>query len=351
MRRPALLLTALCAIALVLPSFSPAQDPPLQGLDDYITKAMQDWEVPGLALAVVKNDAVVLAKGYGVRKLGETTPVNEKTLFAIGSSSKAFTAASLAMLVDDGKIKWDDPATKYLPGFQLYDPYATHELTVRDLLAHRCGLDRGDLMWYGSGYGRQEVLRRIRYLKPSSSFRSKFGYQNIMFLAAGQILPTVAGKTWDEFVKDRIFKPLGMTASNTSTEALSGQDNVATPHDKVEEKIEPIPWRNIDNIGPAGSINSNVVDMAQWVRLQLGEGVYNKQRLLSSGSVSEMHMPQTIIRLEGTQAKLNPETHFMAYGLGWMLQDYRGKKLVQHGGNIDGMSALVAMIPEEKLGL
>lgn len=328
-----------------------AQDPPLAGLDDHITKTMQDWEVPGLALAVVKNDAIVLARGYGVRKLGETVPVNEKTLFAIGSASKAFTAALIAMLVDDGKIKWDDPVTKYLGGFQLYDPYVTRELTVRDLLCHRCGLDRGDLLWYGSAYSRDEVLQRIRYLKPGSSFRSKFGYQNIMFLAAGQILPSVVKKSWDEFVKERIFTPLGMTASNTSTLALSGQENVATPHDKVEDKLEPIPWRNIDNVGPAGSINSNVVDMAQWVRLQLGEGTYNKQRLLSSGAIKEMHTPQTIMRLEGTAAKLNPETHLMAYGLGWVLQDYRGKKIVQHGGNIDGMSALVAMIPEEKLGL
>jgi CubicO group peptidase (beta-lactamase class C family) len=328
-----------------------AQETLLTGFDDYVNKAIKDWEVPGLAIAIIKNDAVILAKGYGVRKLGEQTPVNEKTLFAIGSCSKAFTAASLAMLSDEGKIKWDDPATKYLSGFQLYDPYVTREMTVRDLLSHRLGLERGDLMWYGSDYNRDEIIRRVRYLKPAWSMRSRFGYQNIMFLAAGQIIPSVTGKSWDDFARERIFNPLGMTATNTSITALKSADNVATPHDKFDEKVQPISWRNIDNIGPAGSINSNVTDMAEWVRLQLGGGKYKNEQLISSGAVKEMHMPQTVIRIEGIAEKMNPETHFMNYGFGWFLQDYRGRKVVQHGGNIDGMSALVAMMPEEKLGL
>ena len=328
-----------------------AQEAPLQGFDDYINKALKDWEVPGLAIAVIKNDNLVLAKGYGVRKLGEQTPVNERTLFAIGSASKAFTAASLAMLVDEGKIKWDDPATNHLKGFQLFDPYVTRETTVRDLLCHRLGFERGDLLWYGSDYDRDEILRRVRYLRPSWSVRSRFGYQNIMFLAAGQIIPAATGKPWDDFVRQRIFTPLGMTSTTTSITALRNADNAATPHTKIDDRVQVIPWRNIDNIAPAGSINSNVVDMAQWVRLQLGEGSYQSERLLSSGAVKEMHMSQTVIRLEGPNEKLNPETHFMNYGLGWFLQDYRGRKVVQHGGNIDGMSALVAMIPEEQLGL
>jgi CubicO group peptidase (beta-lactamase class C family) len=322
--------------------------------DDYVNKALKDWGVPGVAIAIIKDDRVVLAKGFGVRELNKPAPVDEHTLFAIGSSSKAFTAASMAMLVDEGKLKWDDPATKYLPGFQLFDPYSTRELTITDLLSHRSGLTRGDMLWYASAYDRNEVLRRVRYLKPSWSLRSRYGYQNIMFLAAGQIIPSITGKTWDEFIRDRIFTPLNMKSSTTSIKAFAAPTNVAnvaTPHSKIDDRIQAISWRNIDNIAPAGSINSNVTDMAQWVRLQLGGGLYQNQRLLSAAAVKEMQTPQTIIRLEGMQTSLYPEAHFLTYGLGWFLSDYRGKKVVEHGGAIDGMRAEVAMIPEEKLGL
>ncbi|HET9529596.1 MAG TPA: serine hydrolase, partial [Blastocatellia bacterium] len=341
----------LLLVVMMSAQFARAQEAALQGFDDYVNKAMRDWEVPGLAIAIVKDDKVLLARGYGVRKHGEATPVDEKTLFAIGSSSKAFTAAALAMLVDQNKVKWDDPAINHLPGFQLFDPYATRELTIKDLLSHRSGLERGDLMWYGSSFSRDEILQRVRHLKPSWSFRSRFGYQNIMYLAAGQTVAKVTGKTWDDFIRERIFNPLGMASSSTTITAFNPTSNVATPHAKIENKVRPIAWRNIDNIAPAGSINSNVVDMAQWVRLHLNQGKIKGEQLISSGSIKEMHMPQTIIRLEGIQEKLNPETHFMTYGLGWFLQDYRGRKVVQHGGNIDGMTALVAMMPEEGLGL
>jgi len=337
----------------VLVAFLPVygQEAPLNGFDDYVNKALREWEVPGLAIAIVKDDRIVLAKGYGIRKLGDPAPVNERTLFAIGSSSKAFTAASVAMLVDEGKLKWDDPVTMYLPGLELYDPYVTRELTVRDLLSHRSGLERGDFLWYGSEYDRDEILRRTRYLKPTWSLRSTFGYQNLMFLAAGQLVARVNGKSWDEVIRQRIFMPLGMTASSTSIKDLKNSDNVASPHAKVEDKVEVIPWRNIDNIAPAGSINSSVVDMAQWVRLQLGQGEYQKQRILSSGAAKEMQTSQTVIRVEPPFSLFYPEAHFLNYGLGWFLHDYKGRKVVEHGGAIDGMRAQVAMIPEEKLGL
>src|SRR5713226_7943083 len=197
-------------------SHSAAEPAPLQGLDAYVIQAMRDAEVPGLALAVVKDDAIVFAKGYGVRKLGDPAPVDDHTLFAIASTTKAFTAAALGMLVDEGKLRWDDPVTKFLPTFRLYDPYVTRELTVRDLLTHRSGLGDADDLWLGSGYGRDEVMRRLRFLKPETSFRSRFGYQNIMYLVAGQIIPAITGKSWEDFVQERIFRPLGMTASNTS---------------------------------------------------------------------------------------------------------------------------------------
>jgi CubicO group peptidase (beta-lactamase class C family) len=324
---------------------------PLDGLDDYVVKAMADWEVPGLAIAVVKDDAVVLAKGYGVRKLGETAAVDAGTLFAIGSTSKAYTAAALAILVDQGKLKWDDPATKHLPDFELYDPYVTRELTVRDLLCHRCGLARGDLLWYATTYDRGEVLRRIRYLKPSWSFRSHYGYQNIMYLAAGQIIPRVTGQSWDEFIKQQIFLPLGMKSACTSIKELAANANVATPHAKIEDKVQPIAWRNIDNVGPAGSINASVSDMAQWVRLQLGEGQIDGKRVISAAAVKEMHAPQVVVRDEEGRNLFYPDAHFLNYGLGWFLHDYQGRKIIEHGGAIDGMRAHVALMPEEKAGL
>ncbi len=328
-----------------------AQNAPLQGFDDYVNKAIKDWEVPGVAIAVVKDDKVVFAKGYGVRELGKPEKVDENTMFAIGSSSKAFTAAAIAMLVDDGKLKWDDHATKYLPGFQLFDPYVTREMTVRDLLSHRIGLERGDQLWYATDYSRDEILRRIRYLQPSSSMRSKFGYQNIMFLVAGQIVPSVTTKSWDDFINERIFTPLGMKDTNTSIRLLKGKTDVAAPHQTIDDKVQPVPYRMIDNIGPAGSINSNVVDMAQWVRLQLNDGKFDGKQLISAKSVNEMHSPQTIIPLEGTMKTMYPDAHFLSYGMGWFLSDFRGKKLVEHGGAVDGMRAEVALIPEENIGL
>jgi len=328
-----------------------AQESVLNGFDDYVNKALKEWEVPGVAIAIIKNDKVILSRGYGVRKLGDPTPVDDKTFFAIGSASKAFTAASIALLVDEGKLKWDDPATKYLPGFQLFDPYVTREITVRDLLCHRSGLERGDLLWYGSSYSREEILRRVRYLKPSWSFRSQFGYQNIMYLAAGQVAANVASKSWDDIVSERIFKPLGMSTSNTSIKPLKSMNNVASPHGKIKEQVKVINWRDIDNIAPAGSINSNVSEMIQWVRLHLNNGKIGDKQIISSGSVKEMHTPQTVIRREGPWALLMPEAHFLNYGLGWFLQDYRGRLIIQHGGNIDGMSALVAMMPEENVGM
>jgi CubicO group peptidase (beta-lactamase class C family) len=328
-----------------------AQEAPLQGFDEYVNKALKDWEVPGVGIAIVKNDRVVLSKGYGVRELGKPTPVDDRTIFAIGSSSKAFTAAAIAMLVDEGKLKWDDPVTKHMPGFELFDPYASKEMTVRDLLCHRSGLARGDMMWYGSAYSRDEIVRRTRFLKPTWSFRSQFGYQNLMYLAAGQLVPAVTGKSWDDFITERLFKPMGMVASSTTIRALKASDNVAKPHGKIDDKVTPIEWRNIDNIAPAGSINSSAAEMAAWLRLQLGEGKFNGQGLLSSGAVKEMHKSHTVVPYDVPWNLLFPEAHFLNYGLGWFLSDYRGRKVVDHGGNIDGMSALVAMIPEEKLGV
>ncbi|HSL72380.1 MAG TPA: serine hydrolase [Longimicrobiales bacterium] len=335
----------------VLPLAAASQNAPLTGLDAYIGKAIKDWEVPGLSLAIVHRDSVVHAKGYGVKELGKPGTVTAQTVFAIGSASKAFTAALVGTLVDEGKLRWDDQVAKHLPGFQLYDPYASKELTVRDALSHRSGLARGDRLWYATEYDRDEILNRVRLLEPTWSFRSNFGYQNIMYLAAGQVAAKAAGKKWDDLVTDRIFAPLGMSSSTTSIKKLASAADVSTPHARIDDKVKPIAWRNIDNIAPAGSINSNALDMAQWVRLQLGKGKYRGKELLKPATVREMHSANTVIRSDPRSDSLLPETHLRAYGLGWFLEDYRGRKLVHHGGNIDGMSALVFMVPEENLGL
>ncbi len=320
-------------------------------VDAYVERAITEWEVPGLALAVIKDDSVLIAKGYGVRRLGEAGRVDANTLFAIASTTKAMTAACLGMLVDEGKLSWDDPVTKHLKGFQLYDPYVTRELTVRDLLTHRTGLSRGDGLWYRSPYSRQEILERVRHLKPSWSFRSRYGYQNIMFVAAGQVLEAVSDTTWDDFITSRLFAPLGMRSTLSGYGKLKLQGNVAMPHLFSDGKVQPIDWVDIDNIGPAGSVISNVNDMAQWVRLQLSHGTIDGRRLLSDEVIEETRTPQTVVRLDSLTKAQRPSTHFMAYGLGWFLYDYQGTKIVTHDGAIHGMRTRVAMIPEKGIGL
>ena len=345
--RRTLLLLALLVVARPVA----AQELNLSGFDDYVRQALRDWEVPGVAIAIVKNDAVVLARGYGVRKTGDPTPVDERTVFAIGSVSKAFTAAAVAALVDDGKVKWSDPVAKHLPGFELFDPYVTRELTITDLLTHRSGLDRADMLWYGTTHDREEILRRVRFQKPTWSFRSQFGYNNNLFIAAGQIVARVSGQSWDQFVARRFFQPLGMTSTNTTAAALSSYPNLATPHSRLEGRVQPVPWRVLDNAGPAGSIYSNVTDMAQWIRLQLGTGQHQGRQVLSRDVMKEMHTPQIVIRPESNFALLFPSAHFITYGLGWFMHDYQGRKVIDHTGNIDGMSALIALLPEENVGL
>ena len=338
-------------LGLALASTAAAQQGPLRGFDAYTAAALRAWEAPGLAVAVVRNDSVVYARGYGVRELGKHDPVTANTLFAVGSTTKAFTAALLGTLVDAGKLAWDDPVARQYPGFQLYDPYVTREITIRDLLTHRSGLSRGDRLWSGSGMPREEVIRRVRFLKPSWSFRSTYGYQNIMFLTAGEIAGKLYRNGWDAAVAERIFTPLGMTRTVTSVNALKGMDDVATPHERIDNVVTAVDWLNIDNVGPAGSINSSVTDMAQWVRMQLGKGTYAGKKVLEPRTVKEMHTLQMHIRPSETDEKLYPESHLNGYGLGWSLKDYRGQGLVSHGGAIRGMRAWVALVPEKNLGV
>lgn len=326
---------------------------PFPGLDAYITKAMADWKIPGLAVAIVRNDSVLLAKGYGLRAFGATDRVDDKTLFEIGSSSKSFTATIVAMLVTDGKMRWDDRLTTYLPTFQLYDPIANAEVTVRDALTHRAGLTRAELSWMYSGIGRDEVLRRARFLKPSFPFRSRWQYQNVMFLAAGEAAGKAASTTWEDLIQRRIFEPLGMATSlPLAPKNRSGIANLATPHTVRRDTVYTLVPMSMDNIAPAGSIVSNAHDMAQYLRFQLGDGTFGGKRLVSAAALRQTHTPQMLMGAgEGGEGAGDSLTRFSTYGMGWMVQDYRRNLLWQHGGNTDGMTTAMGMLPDAKFGV
>jgi CubicO group peptidase (beta-lactamase class C family) len=341
----------LAAALLVIPITAQAQQGPLQGLEAYVEQGMRVWEVPGLALAVVKDDSVVLARGFGTRTLGRDEPVDEHTSFAIASTTKAFTATAVALLVDEGKVRWDDPVSMHVPGFQLANGLGA-QLTVRDLLTHRTGLPTSDFLWYASGSTTDDILHRMRFLRPFASPRSRYMYNNTAYMVAGQVVQSASGMPWGEFVRTRILQPLGMRETLTGFVGLDARGNVATPHLEIDGAIQPIRYLNFDNIGPAGSMNSSVHDVARWIRFQLADGEWEGRRLLSQTQHREMLSPQFVI----PQAQYYPaaqlaKPNFTAYGLGWFMQDYRGRKLAMHTGSIDGMTALVAMVPEERLGL
>jgi CubicO group peptidase (beta-lactamase class C family) len=323
---------------------------PLAGLDAYITQAIKDWNVPGLSIAVLKGDSVVYQKGFGVKELGKADPVTPNTLFAIGSNSKSFTAAAIGMLVDDGKMRWDDKVTKYLPAFQLYDPYVTRELTIRDVLSHRAGLGRrGDFLWIVANYPKDEVLRRIRFLAPNAGFRTELGYQNIMFLAAGEAAGSASGLSWQDLITTRLLRPLGMTRTNTSVRDLASDSDVARPHSLRDSTLVMVPWRNIDNIAPAGAINSSVAEMMRYLRFINAGGTFEGKQLLRSTTLATITTPHTIVPVAADT--LFPSVHFRAYGLGWGLSDYRGRKIMAHSGGIDGMLSWMYSVPEERLGI
>ncbi len=324
----------------------------LAEIDAYANKVRTDWNIPGLAIAIVKDDKVIFAKGYGVRDINKSEKVDENTLFAIASNSKAFTTASLAILIDEGKIGgWDDKVSKYLPEFQMYNPYVTSEITIRDLVSHRSGLDTfsGDLLWYDTTYSADEILRRVRYLKPVRGFRAGYGYQNLMYIAAGRIIEKVSDKTWGAFVKERILTPLGMTRTTMSVKDL--KENYALPHNESGGKLRALPLGNIDNsIGLAG-LNSSVAEVAKWLRLQLGRGTFEGKQIFKKERSGEMWQQNIFTNVNPNPAKDAPTTMFSGYGLGWVLNDYRGRKVVSHSGGLDGMITQTAMMPTENLGL
>ena len=326
------------------------------GFDAYVTQVMKAFEVPGLSVTVVKDGATVLAKGYGVRKLGEPAPVDAQTRFGIASNTKVFTATALGMLVEEGKIEWDAPVVRYLPGFQMWDPWVTRELTVRDLLVHRSGLGlgAGDLLWWPpSTYDRKEIARRLRFLKPATSFRTAYAYDNVLYLVAGQVIEAMSGQSWEDFMTTRILGRVGMTGSNVTHSGALGGGNVAAPHARIDGVVRPVEPFASDNTNPAGGINSNAEDMAKWLRVLLSDGrLPDGSRLFSeatSTNLASIVTPIPISSLPDELAATRPQ--FLGYGLGLGISDYRGHKVVRHSGGLPGYVSHVLRVPDVGLGI
>ena len=340
-------------LLLALPATLAAQnDVRVRELDRYTTQAVRDWNVPGLSIAVVHDGRVVFAKGYGVRAVGSASPVDTQTLFAIGSTTKAMTTMALAMLVDDGKLGWDDPVTKHLPGFQLSDPYITREVTVRDIVTHRAGLPNADFLWSWNDLPSDEIVRRVRYVRPAYSLRSSFIYQNIMYAVAGEVVRAASGMSWADFLRARIFQPLGMTRTVATFAEAGRASNVATPHASVRDTLRTISNNSVDPVASAGAVWSSTADMARWIRFLLDSGRVGERRLVQQATFAELVKPQTHVppgEFYPTAQLTRP--HWTTYGLAWFQQDYRGRKIDYHTGSIDGMVAIVGLVLDERLGV
>ena len=346
---PSLLLAALVSA----PVTATAQAEALPGFREYVEEAVDAWGAPGLAVAVVKDGELIFADGFGVLRLGETGAVDEHSRFSIGSTTKAMTVAAIGMLVDEGKLEWDDLVIEHLPWFRVDDPYVTREMTIRDLLTHRGGMGNTDFLWYERDATTDEVVRQMALVEPAYSMRSSFIYQNIMYATAGEIVEAVSGRPWSEFVRSRIFGPLDMSETVPLLRETSGEPNVASPHDRVDGETVPIDNASVDPVAAAGSVWSSVSDMSKWLRMLLREGVGpDGERVLSEAVVEEMFRPQALVTASAfypTQSLTG--LRWMTYGLGWFQHDYRGHKVDFHTGSIDGMVAIAGLIRDLELGV
>jgi len=333
-----------------------AANAPAFDLERDVNLALKTFDVPGMAIAIVKDGKVVATKGFGVRKLGNPAPVTGKTLFEIASNSKAFTAAELAQLVDEGKLGWDDPVTKHLPGFQMADAYVTHTMTVRDLLVHRSGLGlgAGDLLWWPTTtFSTDEIIDRLRNVKLATSFRGNYAYDNLLYIVAGKIIAQKSGKSWEEATRERILAPLGMSGTTTNVDDMLKTADYSAPHSKINGKaavVKPMPVQNA--VGAVG-IQTNAEDIAKWMQVLLNEGkMENGKQLFSAKQAREMWTQQTPMKIsEPKPALAATKPNFAAYGLGFQLRDYRGRKIAMHGGALQGFYSRIVMVPEEKLGV
>jgi CubicO group peptidase (beta-lactamase class C family) len=323
--------------------------------DGYVARVIKTFQVPGMAVAIVKDGRVVLARGYGVKKLGAAGPVTPRTRFGIASNTKLFTSTALGILVDEGKIEWDAPVIRYLPSFAMYDPWVTREITVRDLLVHRSGLGlgAGDLLWWPvSTYDRKEVVRRLRYIKPATSFRSAYAYDNVLYQVAGELIEAVSGQSWEQFMSSRVLAKVGMTQSNVSHADMSGPD-VATPHAEVEGVVRPIAPFTGENTNPAGGINSTAEDMAKWMIVQLDSGrLGDGSRLYPASTTRQLWRIVTPLVASAPPPGLSwTSANFRGYALGVNVTEYQGRKMLTHTGGLPGYVSQVTMIPELKLGI
>ncbi|MEP6952035.1 MAG: serine hydrolase [Ginsengibacter sp.] len=324
-------------------------------IDSLTELTLKTFDVPGIAVAVVKDGKIIHAKGYGVRSLNTMQKVDENTLFGIASNSKAFTVAGLGILVDEKKITWDDKVTDYIPEFRMYNPYVTEEFTIRDLLTHRSGLGlgAGDLMFWpdSSSFTKKDMIHNLRYLKAVSGFRTKFDYDNNLYMVAGEVLARVSGMSWEDFIQTRILNAMGMTASAPSFKLLKDKANVIDPHAPVDGKVKVIRRDWNESANAAGGIYSNLTDMCKWIIMQMNNGKYGEglsKQLFSEEVHDDMWSPQTIMDVRGPSPY---NTHFASYGLGWFLADAKGYKQVSHTGGLAGIVTQVTLIPEMKLGI
>jgi CubicO group peptidase (beta-lactamase class C family) len=322
-------------------------------LDNYFAKAQKDWGVPGVSVGIVKDGKVVFTKSYGVLTEGKSTPTNDATLYAIASNSKAFTSAIIGMLVQEGKLDWDDKIRKHLPYFDLYDSYAGENATIRDMMSHRVGLGTfsGDIMWYNSDFTSEEIIRRMKYIPPAYEFRAGYGYSNLMFITAGELIKTVTGKTWYENVKTRILEPLGMSRTFVNVEQVEKMPNAASPHRLENNKTHvPVPYTSWEEIAATGGLVSCVDDLTKWMIFNLNNGIIGKDTLLTPSTRNEVWTVHNSFAVDRT--KDNPfGTNFSGYGLGWGLKDYHNNLRVSHTGGYDGMITSVNMLPEHNLGV
>lgn len=338
---------------LLLPVSAHADIP--QSLDDleaYIEQGLDDWDIPGLALAIVKDGEIIHSQGYGVKDLETQEPVDADTLFAIASNSKLFTCAALGLLVEDEALSWNDPVVKHLPHFELSDPYRTRELNVRDMVTHRHGLRNSIRLWYGSGFSSDEILRRMKYMPTAFSLRNGYQYNNIAFMVAGEVIEAIDGRTWHQFIEDRIFFPLGMHNTISSESDLHRFGNVSTPYAKIDGELEPIVWYNMDNVAPCGSIISTANDMALWLRMHLAMGKHNDKQILSEDTIITLRTPQTILSFEADPENVYlPNSTYQFYGHGYVIHDIKQHWVYEHGGNMDGQSSRTGIIPDLGLGV
>jgi CubicO group peptidase (beta-lactamase class C family) len=344
--------TGMLAVLLSFAVPARAADPDTATVDRILTDAMRAFDVPGAALVIVRDDRVLILKGYGVKRFDRPDPVTPDTVFPLASCTKAFTSTLLAMLVDEGKLGWDDPVRDRLPGFRLSNPEADSKVTLRDLLCHRTGIGGNDLLWYRAPWGVDEILKRIDKLPQEYPFRGGFQYSSLMYMAAGRAAANVAGKPWEALVRERITGPLGMKGVAFTSREVPASGDSASGHSKNSEgKLEVMTLYEMKEPNPAGSVHATARDLAAWMRFHLSGGLAGDERLVSTKTLRETHTAQNPIPLEGSAKAMNPDTEKLSYGLGWVVNDHRGKRVVAHGGMIDGFRVQITLLPEEKLGV